>query len=164
MMDSLEGYLDNIASAATQTAENGGPLPELSASLDISVDTVARQHQEIKRLSEQINALKKKGTQVTSGDTLSVGTTIYAHCEAVGRTAPHRKNACYFDPQKMIDRKYWARKLMEEKGVKCEDNERWWGKVQTVVHKYPSKEPLMYEDSLSCSTNLTYMPTQYYKQ
>ena len=40
MMDSLEGYLDNIAAAATQTVAKGGPLSELAASLIISVDTV----------------------------------------------------------------------------------------------------------------------------
>ena len=56
MMDSLERYLDNIAAAATQNAVKGGPLAELGASLVISVDTVARQQQEIKRLSEQVNA------------------------------------------------------------------------------------------------------------
>ena len=43
MLDSLKGYLDNIAAAATQTAANGGPLEELAASLAVSVDTVARQ-------------------------------------------------------------------------------------------------------------------------
>ena len=42
-MDSIEGYLDNIVAADTQTAANGGPLAELAASLAISVDTVARQ-------------------------------------------------------------------------------------------------------------------------
>ena len=40
MLDSLKGYLDNIAAAATQTAANGGPLAELAASLAVSVDTV----------------------------------------------------------------------------------------------------------------------------
>ena len=43
MLDSLEGYLDNIASAATVT-----PLAELADSLIISVYTVARQQIEIK--------------------------------------------------------------------------------------------------------------------
>ena len=56
MLDSLEGYLDNIVAADTQTASNGGPLAELAASLEISFDTVARQQQEIDRLSEQISA------------------------------------------------------------------------------------------------------------
>ena len=117
MMDSLDVYLENIA------APNGGPLVELAASLVISVDTVARQQQEIKRFSEQINALKKKGTPTNNGATLpGTTTTICTHCEAVGRTEPHRKNACYFDPRKMTDRKYWARKLMEEKGVKFKDD------------------------------------------
>ena len=45
MMDFLEGYLDNIAAEATQTVVKGGPLAVLAASLVISVDTVARQHQ-----------------------------------------------------------------------------------------------------------------------
>ena len=42
MLDSLEGYLDNIAAAATQTAATGTPLAELAARLAVSVDTVAR--------------------------------------------------------------------------------------------------------------------------
>ena len=42
MLDSLEGYLDSIAAAETQTAANGGPLAELAASLAVSVDTFAR--------------------------------------------------------------------------------------------------------------------------
>ena len=65
MMDSLEGYLVNIAAAATQNAAKGGPLVELAASMAISVDTVARQQQEIKRFPEQLNALKKRGTQTS---------------------------------------------------------------------------------------------------
>ena len=44
---SLEGYLDNIAAAATQTVAKGEPLAELAASLAISVDTVAQHKQEI---------------------------------------------------------------------------------------------------------------------
>ena len=60
MLDSLEGYLDNIAAAATQTAANGTPLAELATSLALVVDTVARQQLEIKRLTEYINALRKK--------------------------------------------------------------------------------------------------------
>ena len=43
MLDSLEGYLDNIAAAATQTVATGTPLAELAARLAVSVDTVARQ-------------------------------------------------------------------------------------------------------------------------
>ena len=44
MLDSLEGYLDNIAAVATQTAATGTPLAELAASLAVLVYTVARQH------------------------------------------------------------------------------------------------------------------------
>ena len=57
MLDSLEGYLNNITAAPTQTTATGGPLAELSASLAVSVDTVAKQQIKIKRLTEQINAL-----------------------------------------------------------------------------------------------------------
>ena len=66
IMDLLEGYLDNIAAVATQTVAKGIQLAELAASLEISVDTVARQQQEIKRMYENINALKKRGTQAAS--------------------------------------------------------------------------------------------------
>ena len=66
MLDSLEGYLDNIASTATQTAATGTPLAELATGLAVSVDTVARQQIEIKRPTEHINALRKKGGAVTA--------------------------------------------------------------------------------------------------
>ena len=91
MMDSLEGYLDNISAADTQTASKGVPLAELEASLAISVDTVARQQQEIKRLSKQANALKNRGMQAASVGTLPGGTTVCTYCEAVVQTAPHRE-------------------------------------------------------------------------
>ena len=43
-MDSLAGYLDNIAAAATNTATaTGGPLADLAASMVIVVDTNAAQ-------------------------------------------------------------------------------------------------------------------------
>ena len=91
MMDSLEGYLDNIAAAATQTAANGGPLAELAASLAVSVGTFARQQIEIKRLTEHINALKKKVGSVTSGFPGTGGNNSpqCKHCTSVGRTATH---------------------------------------------------------------------------
>ena len=125
MLDSLEGYLYNIATAATQTVAKGGPLAELAASLAISVDTVARQQQEIKSLHEQINAMKNRGTQASSVGTMTGGGlvgTLCTHYKAVGLTAPHRKNACYFDPRKMTDQKEWYQKLMDGKGVACKDD------------------------------------------
>ena len=140
--------MDNIAAAATQTAANGGPLAELASSMEIKVDTVARHQQDIKRFSEQISALKKKGTSVTGGATVLGGDNLVCkHCESVGRTAPHRRNSCYFDPRKNPDRKDLARQLMEEKRVKFNDEWR-WGTAKTVVHKPPNKENLMYEASL----------------
>ena len=65
ILGSLEGYLYNIAAAATQTAAIGTPLAELSASLAVSVDTVARQQIEIKRLTEHIHDLREKGVPST---------------------------------------------------------------------------------------------------
>ena len=91
MMDSLEGYLNNIAAASTQTEDQGGPLAESAASLSVSVDTVARQQQDIKRLTAQFNAFKKKGPQETSEKEREK--IICKHCEGVGRTAPHEKSA-----------------------------------------------------------------------
>ena len=124
MLDSLEGYLDNIAAAATQTTSNGGPLTELAASLATSVDTVARQQQEIKSFSGKNNALKKKGASATSGATFQGGNNnISPRCAAVGRTELHRRNSCYFDPRKMMDIKDWSRQLMEEKEVKFKEDE-----------------------------------------
>ena len=67
MIYDLEGYIDKIAAEATQTADNGGPLAELAASLAVSVDMVARQQIDIKQLTEHINALKNKGGAVTAG-------------------------------------------------------------------------------------------------
>ena len=104
MLDSLEGYLDNITAAATQTAANGGPLAELASSLMVSVDTVTRQQIEITRLTEKINALKKKGGAVTAGVPGTGGANSNSphckHCAAVGRSSPHRNNKCYFKPRK----------------------------------------------------------------
>ena len=65
MMDSLEDYLKNIAPAATQTADLCGPLAELAASLAVSVETVARQQQEIKRLTAQLQSFTKRGPKDT---------------------------------------------------------------------------------------------------
>ena len=139
MLDLLEGYLDNIATAAMQTADNGGPLAELAelaASLLVSIDTVARQQLEIKRLTEHINALKKKGGSVTTGVPGTGGNNFppCKHCEAVGRTAPHRQNKCYFDPRNNKERMGWAKRLMEAKVVLLND-EFHVGTAKTVVLK-----------------------------
>ena len=117
MLDLLEGYLDNIAAAATQMAENGGPLAGLAASLAISVDTVAKQQQDIKRVSEQINALKIKGATVTSEATVPGGGNIVCkHCESVGQTVQHRKNSCYFVPRKQSKQKRLGKTNHEGEG------------------------------------------------
>ena len=111
--------------AATQTSANGYPLAELAASLGVSVDTVARQQIEIKRLTEHINTLKKKGGTVTAGVPGKGGTNSnsmqYKHCAAVGQSAPHRNNKCYFDPRKNKERMGWAKRLMEGKRIVFND-------------------------------------------
>ena len=123
MLDSLEGYLDNIVAAATQTAATGTPLAELAASLAVSVDTEARQQIEIKRLTEHINALRGKGVSSTASvpNTGDNNATTCKHCKAVGRSLPHRNNHCFFDPSKNKNRVDWAAKLMEAKGIVLND-------------------------------------------
>ena len=90
---------------------------ELAASLAISVDTIARQKIEIKRLAEHINALREKGGAVTAGVTGKGGNNSpnFKHCAALGRSAPRRNKKCYFDPRKNKKRMGWATKLMEVK-------------------------------------------------
>ena len=106
MLDSLKGYLDNVAAAETQTVTKEGPLAELAASLTISFDTVSRQQQEIKRLYEQINAMKnrwKKASRIGKMVGGGLVGNVFPHSAAVGRTDPHKNNSCYFDPKKMTD-------------------------------------------------------------
>ena len=100
---------------ATQTEDNGGPLAELAASLAVSMTMVARQQLEIKQLTEHINPLKKKGGAVTNGVTGTGGYNFppCKNCKAVGQTAPHRNNRCYFDLRKNKDRQVWEKQLME---------------------------------------------------
>ena len=118
MLDSLEDYLDNIAAAATQTAATGTPLAELAASLAVSVDTVARQQIEIKRLTEHINALRKKGVSITASvpKTWDNNAITCKHCKAVGCSVTLRKNHCFFDPRK--NKKEWIgqRSLWRQRG------------------------------------------------
>ena len=69
--------------------------------------------------------MNKKGTQAYSiGTTAGGGLTrnMFPHCAAVGRTAPHKKNSYYFDQKRMTDRREWAYKFMDEKGVACNED------------------------------------------
>ena len=117
MLDSLEGYLENIAAAATLIAATGTPLADLAASLAVSVDMVAQQQLEIKRLTEHINALRKKGGAVTAGvpNTGRNNSPNFNHCAAVGRLVPHCNNQCYFDPRKNMNSMGWETELTEAK-------------------------------------------------
>ena len=75
---------------------------------------------------KHINAIKKKGTPISSIGTMAGGVmavNVCPHCTVVRRSAPHKKNACYFNPNNMTDRMGWARKLMDEKVVACNDDE-----------------------------------------
>ena len=123
MLDSLEGYLENIAAVATHTAATGTPLAGLAASLSVSVDIVARQQLEIKRLTEHVNALRKKGGAVTAGvpNKGEKNSPNCKHCAVVGRSAPHRHNQFLFDPRKNKNNMGWAKKLIEAKGIVFND-------------------------------------------
>ena len=87
LLESLKGYLDNISASETQTVAKGVPLAELSASLAISVDTVIRQQQEIKRLYEQINDMKNICTQASSIVTMAGGVLVGDFSHAVWKLA-----------------------------------------------------------------------------
>ena len=96
---------------------------ESAASLAISVDTVARQQLEIKRLTENNNSLRKKGGAVTAC-VPNTGVNNYPnfkHCAAVGRSAPHRHNQRFFNPSKNKNRMGWTTKIMEAKGIVFND-------------------------------------------
>ena len=70
--------------------------------------------------------MKKKGTQASSIGTTVGGVLTGNVCPQsakVGRTAPHKKNSCSFDPNRMTDIREWACRLMDEKGVACNDEE-----------------------------------------
>ena len=56
-VDTLEGYLDNIAAAAT-TTRRGTELADLAASMAIILDTNSAQAKELKQIREQINVLR----------------------------------------------------------------------------------------------------------
>ena len=106
--------------------------------------------------------MKEKGTQAFIIGTMTGGGltgNVCPHCSAVGRTALHKNNSCYLDPKNITDRREWARKLMDEKGVECNHDK--WRRVtaETVVHRNPIKEHLSYHASLSCSPTPSYIPT-----
>ena len=70
--------------------------------------------------------MKKKVTQAYSiGTAEGDGMTgkVFPHCNAVGFTDPHKNNSCYFDQNRMTDIREWACKLMDEKGVACNEDE-----------------------------------------
>ena len=72
-----------------------------------------------------MNAMKNRGTQASSIGTTAGGGlvgNVCPHCAAVGHTAPHKNNYCYFYPKNMTDRREWDQKLMNEKGVACKDD------------------------------------------
>ena len=91
--------------------------------MTVSVDTVTRQQLEIKRLTEHVNALKKKGGTVTARfpGTGGNNTPQCKHCAELGRTAPHQNNKCYLNPRKNKERKGLAKRLIEAKGFLFND-------------------------------------------
>ena len=104
-------------------AATGTTLAELEASLVVLADTVASQHIEIKRLTEHINALRKKGESVTDGvpNTGDNNSPNCKHFTAVGRSALHRHNVYFFDPRRKKNRMGWSEKLMKENGIVFND-------------------------------------------
>ena len=123
MMDSLAVYLENIVAEATENdSAQGGLLAELSASIDILEDTNYTQAKELEQLQQEVNALQnRKGIGDAMGNLSNQ--EVCPNCAAVGRSAPHKKGNFFFDKKKMTNIKEWARKLVDDKSVKCRDNE-----------------------------------------
>ena len=67
--------------------------------------------------------MRKKEGAVTAGVPGTGGNNSpnCKHFAAVGRSAPHRNNKCYFEPRKNKERMGWATKLMEAKGIVLDD-------------------------------------------
>ena len=75
---------------------------------------------------------------------------VCPHCATFGRSAPHKKGSCYFDPKKMTESREWDHALMDEKGVVCKDDNWRQGATEIVVNRNPIKEHLSYDYILRC--------------
>ena len=84
---------------------------------------------------------------------------VCPQCAVFGRTSPYKNNSCYFNSNKMTDRRGLACKLMDEKGVACHDNDWRQGTEKTVLHRNSIKENLSYKASLGCSPTPSYIST-----
>ena len=115
MVNTLAGYLDNITSTDT-TIGRGTKLAHLDASMDILVDTNAAQAKEFKQMREQINDLRNSNNN-PQADTSGPTRTVCPHCTAFGRSVPHTKYACYFNPKNIKNITTLAKELTKEMGV-----------------------------------------------
>ena len=115
MFDTLAGYLDNIEAAAT-TAGHGTELSDIAASMAILVDTNAAQAKKLKQMREHINALRNSSNNPRA-DPSGPTRAVCPHCTAVGRSVPHAKDVCFFNPKIIKNIPTWAKELMKVKGV-----------------------------------------------
>ena len=70
--------------------------------------------------------MKNRWTQASNSGTATGGGqtgNMCLHCAAIDHTAPHQNNSYYFNPKNMTDRREWAQKFLDEKGVAYNDDE-----------------------------------------
>ena len=100
--------------------------------MDFLVDTNTVQAKELEQLQLEVDALEKRKS---IGDTTSNSRNqeVCPNYAAVGRSARHKKGICLFGPKNMTNRKEWVRNLMDDKSVKCKNNEWQRGTEKIVV-------------------------------
>ena len=105
MVDTLEGYLDNIAAEAMNVG-GGKELADLAASMAILVDTNVAQAKDIKKMREKINALKTTPRRMCKGVGRRRNVTIVKLLDVQILT---ERGGCFFNPKKKKDGLAWAK-------------------------------------------------------
>ena len=116
MVETLDGYLNNISAAATTTGR-GKELDDFAASMAILVDTNASQAKVLKQMRYQINDFCNNNHQA---DASGPPRTVCPHCTAAGGNVLHAKYECLFNPKSIKNIPTWSKELMRAKGVAFE--------------------------------------------
>ena len=85
-------------------------------------------------MRDQINAFRNSNNNPrvdTSGPTR----TVCPHCTAFGRSVPHTKYACYFNPKNIKNITTLAKELTKEMGVTFDAGKWRWGEVENIIQK-----------------------------
>ena len=115
MVDTLAGYLGNIAAAATTTGR-GTKMADLDARMAILVDTNTAQPKELKENARAYQCLEKQQQQSLSRHKRPNKDSVTSlHISGTQRAACQ---ICMpLQPQEHQNRPTWAKELMKAKGV-----------------------------------------------